>query len=703
MIGEDDLLVAETYYNFGVFYSDQYLYNEALPYFFKASLVQKQVLSAKNAVLGKTYLGIAKAFESKGQYQKALDFYQKALVANIVDFNDSTNYEANPTIEHYFDQFLLLNTLVSKARILYELYEREQQLAYLENSLSAVQLTDILIDKIRQSHVNASDKLKLGKLTHEAYGFAIDIAWRLAEETGDDTFLHKAFMFSEKNKAPALMESFTDSFAKRFSNIPDSLIAEEKRLRTEIAFYQSELNDLKVSEESEEKVRQIESQIFKRKRQFEDLVAFFETQFPKYHSIKHSDNIMEVSDIQRKLNSGDLLLEYFIQNEQLYIFCISKDHFKLLNLPFGSRTQTKIAELFNYFKYAKTELNKKERLSEFSALSHESYQSLIDPAIQLFENQQIERLIIVPDGQLWHINFDILLSEESDGDDFKSLDYLIKKYALSYAYSASNFFSSKLRAPGETKKECLAFSFSDKTSENIRQRVASTRADAGDLPGSRREIRNISKVLKGDYYYGSTANELNFKQNASDYAILHLALHGDINESDPMSSKLYFTSSEDTIEDNLLYAHELYNMDLNAELAVLSSCNTGAGKLAKGEGLLSLGRAFSYAGVNSLLVSRWEVSDASSPEIMTSFYRALKKGKSKDEALRIAKIEYLNNADNVKADPFYWGGFVVLGNNSAVNLKLVSQQDWFMYIGLAVLIMTVLALFARYIRMARSK
>jgi len=232
--------------------------------------------------------------------------------------------------------------------------------------------------------------------------------------------------------------------------------------------------------------------------------------------------------------------------------------------------------------------------------------------------------------------------------------------------------ATKKKNNNKEKQPLLAFSFSNSDNKKSSNHIALSAlrsSSSEDLPGSREEVRVISDIFDGQYYYGQSANEANFKSNAEDYAILHLALHGEIDDVSPNNSKLCFTQNKDSLEDGYLYAHELYNMSLNADLAVLSACNTGSGKLVKGEGIMSLGRAFTYAGCKSLVLTQWEVPDASTPQIMKDFYQGLKDGLTKDEALRQAKLNHLATADKLTASPFYWGSFVLLGDNSSIDLE----------------------------------
>ena len=155
-------------------------------------------------------------------------------------------------------------------------------------------------------------------------------------------------------------------------------------------------------------------------------------------------------------------------------------------------------------------------------------------------------------------------------------------------------------------------------------------------------------------------------------------MHGEIDNERPENSKLLFTKAKDTIEDNYLYGHELFAMNIPAELTVLSACNTCTGKIAKGEGVMSLGNAFQYAGTKSLVLSRWEISDNTTPILMKYFYTHLKAGMNKSRALQQAKLEYLKTADINRLDPFYWAGFYLIGDTAPIPFKNDNMLYWWL-------------------------
>jgi CHAT domain-containing protein len=198
----------------------------------------------------------------------------------------------------------------------------------------------------------------------------------------------------------------------------------------------------------------------------------------------------------------------------------------------------------------------------------------------------------------------------------------------------------------------------------------------GALKFTSQEVTEAHNYFSGSLFLNNEASEGTFKALEGSAQILHLAMHALVDEENPLRSKLIFSQSADTTDDGFLHAYELYNLRLNAELAVLSACNTGFGPLSEGEGVTSLSRAFSYAGCKSIVMSLWPAQDKSTLDIMSLFYKGLSEGLSKDQALRQAKLQYLANADDLFASPFFWANFVVSGSTQPLTQKL----SWVYYL-----------------------
>jgi CHAT domain-containing protein len=157
-----------------------------------------------------------------------------------------------------------------------------------------------------------------------------------------------------------------------------------------------------------------------------------------------------------------------------------------------------------------------------------------------------------------------------------------------------------------------------------------------------------------------------------------------------------FTQKNDTLEDGLLNTYEIYSMKLNCRMSVLSSCNSGSGKLQRGEGVISLARGFIYAGCPSIIMTLWTVEDKSGVDLMTSFYENLKTGQNKTEALRQAKLDFLENADPLKAHPYFWAGYVVIGDDTPL---FTNYKKYLIAVGVFIII----AIFAYFFFLRRRK
>ena len=217
--------------------------------------------------------------------------------------------------------------------------------------------------------------------------------------------------------------------------------------------------------------------------------------------------------------------------------------------------------------------------------------------------------------------------------------------------------------------------------------LASFRDEITELKYNVEEIHETASLFDGDEQLGEFASESNFKKIAPNYNILHLAMHALIDNDDPMNSKLVFDQgANDTIEDGFLHTFELLNMELNPQLVVLSACNTGIGKNINGEGVMSLAYGFAYAGSPSVVMSHWSVDDQSTSILMKLFYQYLAKGFKKSEALRLAKLEFLDTYP-AYANPSYWAGFVVLGSDDPVKVK--NNNLWWVMAALLVAILII--------------
>ena len=296
-----------------------------------------------------------------------------------------------------------------------------------------------------------------------------------------------------------------------------------------------------------------------------------------------------------------------------------------------------------------------ERQPGYDSLGRELYRSLIGPADT--ELQNVSRLCIIPDEFLWMLPFQALTTLRGN--------YFVQEYSLFYAPSLSVLNEMTLRGRQQSSKESLiAFG------NPVIERDEKLKKDLHMLPEAAAEAATVAAVVRTrnkKVLVGNQAEEKAFKELAPLYATIHLATHGVLDNRDPFNSYLLLTRTDgDWQNDGLLQAREIIEMHLDADLAVLSACETGNGRISAGEGVIGMSWAFIVAGARSVVVSQWRVNSASTSQLMKNFYKALTRendpnSRNKSQALREASLRLLK--DRRYRHPFYWAGFVLVSTN----------------------------------------
>ncbi|WP_298519704.1 CHAT domain-containing protein [uncultured Kordia sp.] len=649
-------------------------YEAAQTYFQKALDIRLKIHGRQNVNTIRSLNNIAKIHLLKKEFQKANIFNERALKNNQLTNTNSSNHLPST---NYVNSDLLLETLKTKADIFLAQFEETHEKKYLKESIRYYREAASFIDLARKSKRNHEDKMKFSETIKAIYIKNTETALLLDELENSTSSLENSFYASEKSKAHTLRELLQQAELKRNSNIQPTMSDLEQTVNTEIAILQSEiLEEVSKGNSDSLKIYELEGRVFDLNKRKDSLEKHIEIAFPKYYKLKYQNTAIEVSTIQEKLNNNTTLIEFFKEKNTVYIFTITKQSFHTERVQIDN-VDSKITDL-------NTAIIHKDQV-QFRKHASNLYQELIAPVKKHIVGDE---LIIIPDESLWRIPFDLLLTETSKNEEKPA--YLLYEYAISYTNSASLFFDeSENIQTSNFKNECAAFSFTSTDTlqkNNNTIRLEELRNSQIDLPGTREEIQKISTILDGTYFYGNAANEMNFKKYANTSRVLHLALHGDIDNNNPDNLKIYFSEGS-TTEDDILFSHELYSMHIPANLVVLSACNTGNGKVNRAEGIQSLGNAFQYAGAKSLLLSSWEISDKTTPEIMRQFYKNIKEGMPKHKALQQAKIDFLQNADTFDAAPFYWGSFYLLGNTQPIQFETYNYTYWLIGISIFLLLL----------------
>ncbi|HRS54788.1 MAG TPA: CHAT domain-containing protein, partial [Bacteroidales bacterium] len=407
--------------------------------------------------------------------------------------------------------------------------------------------------------------------------------------------------------------------AKYLGNIPKSIEIYENNLKNEIALYNKLIYDEEISNHpSLQKISLWRSKLISLNEEKTALENFLNKNYPSYYSLKYNYNVIKINEIQNKLNKDQIIIEYTYTDSTIFIFLVSKNNFIIKEVNIDSTFNTQVMNLLKSISCNNFSKINKNEFYKYIYSAFTLYKALIYP---IEKNITTENIIIIPDGILNYIPFEILISSLPYDDrlEYRTLSYLIKKYTISYSYSATLLYNNiykKEKAPQNLIAFAPEYNNKNFTYDSISFLLK-------PLPGAINEINDISKIIKTNMFLKDKATETQFKQNVVNYDIIHLAMHTIINNENPLYSKLVFYSPDDNKEDGFLNTYEIFNLKLNARLAVLSACNTGYGKLSNGEGVMSLARSFMYAGCPNIVMTLWQIEDKSSSEIMANFYKNL--------------------------------------------------------------------------------
>lgn len=491
----------------------------------------------------------------------------------------------------------------------------------------------------------------------------------------------QAFHFLERYRARMLREMLAERRLSLDDELPERL---RERRRDVSQQYERAIGQLRRLSDTDANAAQIDSileQLNALQVEREAIAASVRETAPRLAAI--DTRSVEPAATAGALEGDSVLLSYCVTPTATYLFVISDRHpARIVTIPAGRDRLEQDIE--SYRLLLQVPDGGPDVFAGLSRKGHSLYELLLASALGDIEPDT--RLIIIPDGPLHTLPFASLVTELQDGDP-QSPRYLIERHPMHTVLSATLYVSDRAGAGSSTggAEESLA-AFGDPVFETAISRPGDVRSRAlQPLPSSRAEVESIAGMFAGDTqtFLGADATEEAVKAVAPESRYLHIATHGVLDSRFPLDSYLAFTtpSDPDTAPENgLLYAWEvLEQVRLDADLVVMSACETGLGREAGGEGLLGLSWAFQYAGARSVVASLWPVPDESTAVLMSSLYGSIEDGMARDQALRQAQLELIeaagpegvwdtivgwlgsNDGEASIAHPYYWGAFQLAG------------------------------------------
>lgn len=644
--------------NLGNIYSMQKDWVQAEEWLKIAQELADSIYGPQHRETAKVLVAIGDQKRLKGDFKESLKAYQIALEAMVPDFDPQTPYE-NPSTQLLSADPWIFLALTGKGEAHEQVFQQTKELIDMEAALTTYEAACEFSDLRRAAYWSDGAKRDLAEEVAPAYEKTILWANEMYALTKDVNYLERAFLISERGKAALILENLDREMA-----IPAEFLEEIKELEYEIGDLEKELFESKGSPAIKDS---LQSKLYLLEENHGREIARLKREY-----LCFSEGFRDTTEIREQLDpDGEALLEYFFGADNLYAFLLTRDRIELKVIPLGQEFPERLLDLRRQLTNP-PHGNPQASVRLFADASHQIYQAVFAPLEPSMEAYNIKELTIIPDGLLWYIPFEILLTSPAAPQEgsFRNLAWFHQKYILHYAYSGTLLQRIDRKEPVDSRM-ILAIAPDFSNSEPTR----GLQADAGSSRGfspltwNLPEVREIAKLFKTDTLTSGMATEANFKSRAKDCAGLHFSTHASINDEAPMLSYIAFQNSGDLLEDDSLFLYELYGMDLPAEMVVLSACETGAGKLQNGEGVISLARGFAYGGCPSVVTSLWRADDQSTYEIMKVFYRSLFEGMDKAKAMQTAKQEYLEQAKAQFSHPYYWAHFVVIGDSEPISFE----------------------------------
>jgi CHAT domain-containing protein/tetratricopeptide (TPR) repeat protein len=576
----------------------------------------------------------------------ALNFQRKSASARQNYRDALSKAEARHNLELMWPALLGLGDLEEKHQ------GYEQAIGFYRRALEC-------IERIRGNLASEQFKITFADRKRYVYEAVIHLLTMLHGRNPSAGYDRQAFRLAEGAKARAFLDLLGESLADVRAGADSVLRASEDSLNIALTNARQRLEAvLQDSRSGKERAATLRSQIENLERSLRSLENDLRERNPRYAALRYPEPV-GIDEVREKLlDSQTVMLEYSLGDSSSSLWVVTRERCALFRLPSRESLRGQIETFCT-------------ALSDWHPISLEMlrssgrhlYETVIGPAAPYLRDGA--RLLIVPDGELHNVPFEALLTD-GGGRSYQDLPYLLRRHPVAYVQSASVMCTlrDQRHSPAQREqKDLIAFG------DPVFPGTGGSDTAAGEvprLPYTGVEVNDIAKLFppgRADVFVREDASEerVKLKGLLAGYRFVHFATHGVVNEQRPDVSAVLLSASPSSREDGYLRSSEIFNLQIPADLVVLSACRTGMGKMSPGEGLIGLTRAFMYAGTPSVVVSLWSVADVSTSVLMQKFYECMTaRGLDKAEALRQAKLSLCQGS--TYAHPFYWAPFIIVGD-----------------------------------------
>ena len=665
--------IAATLNNIGETHRSQGDQTKALKDFQKSLRIQEEIGNKTGIARSLNNLGIVHYGE--GHYAKALEHFQKSLrirdeigdkdgiAASLNNISEAHRSQGNYTQALQFTERAAdLATQIGSRRTLWDAHTNAGKAFFALKQLDQARRS---FDQAIATIESLRDQVAGGEQEQQRFfEFKISPYHAMVELLIAQNNPHQALSYAERARARVLLDVLSSGRLSVTKTMTAAEIEQERALKGRLVSLNIQINrELQGQQTDPDRLNQLDSQLRKARLDLEAFQTNLYVAHPELRPQRGEASIITAQEIAALLpDARSALLEYVVTDDHTYLFAITRAEGKpeaevrVYPLPI------KRAELAKQTESFRQQLAGRD--FGFRDPAQQLYRLLLRPAHAQIQGKT--NLIIVPDDKLWELPFQALIAEDGR--------YVIETSAVSYATSLTVL--REMRAQRNKRRndaaslDLLALgnpAISEETSERASRSLRD--GHLGPLPVAEQEVKALGQLYGAAHskiYIGPEAQEERVKTEARQARVLHFATHGILNDTSPIYSHLVLARGDKT-EDGLLEAWELMQLDLQADLAVLSACETARGRFSAGEGVIGLSWAMFVAGVPATLVSQWKVGSASTRDLMLNFHRQLKAPSTvaratpmRADALRRAARKLMKNP--LTRHPFYWAGFVLVGD-----------------------------------------
>lgn len=609
-------------------------YTGALRYLQEAAVLNiKTNHGHKNSDHGITLKYWGDVLIAQKQIHQGLLYYQQSISNLLLDFSSDNIYINPANFNTVFNSAELLDVLSYKARALELMYAQSHDIKDLDAALKTYLSFYKLADHAERFYESDEARYLISNRKYALHQQPIDICLQLYRLTNNKNYVEEAYRLDEENKASTLAFYLEESQLKAKSGISPALLKQESTLKENITRL-----TLQASEQTDSLI------LLKLKRGVNDDVIKLMSiqqkinQQTGFNRLKPQSSDIGIKPVQKSIPEQSAILSYHLNERYILCFVITDKTFDFFisTIPVGFQSSVKEAYL-----QAQSKTGNSKQLR---ALGQAFYSKLIKPAEAFIKDKK--DLMIIPDDELNYLPFELLVDHNGES--------LLKRHTITYNYSCTILQGSNHDKPANPGNLGVApFDEKAATLYSVNEWAA--------LPASKQEIT----AMGGDLLFGQKATKQAFVNIAQNFGTIHLATHAYANDNNPDKSFIaFYPAAKNTAINYKLYQPEIYNLKLDkTRLVILSACETGTGELIKGEGLMSLSRAFSYAGCDNIIASMWKADDNATAYIAEKFHGYLKRGYPLAQALQRAKLDYLDDSDvpSTKKLPGYWTHMRLIG------------------------------------------